>query len=435
MRAFLMQHNIPVPGQRIFRSVLAVWLCLAVYLLRGKGGIPLYSLVAALSCMQPYTSDMNTAANKRLLGTIIGAVWGLLFVLLERVILGGDFVDDWGHILLVGLFVGIVIYFTVLVKVNENAFFAAAVFLTVAVSHIDDANPAIYALNRLLDTAIGIVISEILNRLHLPRLQNRKTLFVSTIGETIVHNHKMSPYTKVELNRLIQSGAMITVSTVESQATVRELLPGIDLQCPIITLDGAALYDMRNMLYLKTVPMADENAKLAMDWAHEQGLHFFSSSIKENLLIIHYAELANSGMQALYEKDRKSPYRNFVRTPADRHDGVLYMLILDSPEKIASAYEDFMHQPWADQFRVMKGDSEFEGYDALKLYDAKASRPNMLRELEEMLEPEHTITLGSVPGKYDVYIPAGDRDRLAKEIKRRYEPVNFRGWRNMFRFV
>ncbi len=67
-------HQIPLPGQRIFRSAAAVGGCLAIYLLRGSQGIPFYSAIAALQCMQPDTRDMRGVARKRFLGTVIGAV-------------------------------------------------------------------------------------------------------------------------------------------------------------------------------------------------------------------------------------------------------------------------------------------------------------------------------------------------------------------------
>ena len=47
------QLHLPVPGQRIFRSMLAIWLCFLIYLLRGRVGMPFYSAIAALQCLQP----------------------------------------------------------------------------------------------------------------------------------------------------------------------------------------------------------------------------------------------------------------------------------------------------------------------------------------------------------------------------------------------
>jgi uncharacterized membrane protein YgaE (UPF0421/DUF939 family) len=83
-----MEHHrrIPLPGQRIIRSAVAVALCLIVYVLRGHRGIPLYSALAAMQCMQPYTKDMKGVARKRILGTVIGAVWGLLLLVIEMLL-------------------------------------------------------------------------------------------------------------------------------------------------------------------------------------------------------------------------------------------------------------------------------------------------------------------------------------------------------------
>ena len=69
-------HNLPIPGQRIVRSVIAVALCFVVYELRGRRGIPFYSALAVLQCMQPYKDSTLQMAKKRTTGTFVGAVLG-----------------------------------------------------------------------------------------------------------------------------------------------------------------------------------------------------------------------------------------------------------------------------------------------------------------------------------------------------------------------
>ncbi len=46
------KRQIPLPGQRILRSLIAILLCFAVYALRGRRGMPFYSAIAALQCIQ-----------------------------------------------------------------------------------------------------------------------------------------------------------------------------------------------------------------------------------------------------------------------------------------------------------------------------------------------------------------------------------------------
>ena len=118
------RRAIPLPGQRILRSVAAVWLCFAVYLLRGRHGIPFYSAIAVLQCMQPYNKSMRSVAHKRLIGTAVGAVWGLAALLLELRVLPSGGADEPLHFLLVGLFTGAVLYSTVLLKVTEASYFS-----------------------------------------------------------------------------------------------------------------------------------------------------------------------------------------------------------------------------------------------------------------------------------------------------------------------
>lgn len=425
--------KLPIPGQRIFRTMAAVWLCLLVYVLRGRQGEPLYAALAVLQCIQPYTKDMRTVARKRIIGTLIGAVWGLLLLLLEeRLVLAGHDAP-WLHFLLIGLFTGVVLYFTVLLKVSEAAYFSAVVLLVITIKHANDVSPYLYAFNRTLDTVIGVAVAEVVNRLHLPRVPQRDTLFVSSIGDTILGpDRQLSPYSKVELNRLLADGARFTVATSETQATVRELLAGVELRWPVITMDGAALYDMKTLEYLRTVPMCPEKARRLVAWAKEQGLGFFSNSVEENLLVIRYEALANPAMEALFEQKRKSPYRNYVRSPADLDKPILYLLIMDRTERIEERRRLLEGESWSGEYRIASAPSPVEGYSSLKIYDASVSRQAMLRQLEDYLQTEKTVTFGSVEGQYDVFIASADHNRMVRELKRRFEPVSLRGWKNIF---
>ena len=44
----------PKIGLRMIKSAVAVFLCFVIYLLRGQHGMPFYSAIAAVLCMQPY---------------------------------------------------------------------------------------------------------------------------------------------------------------------------------------------------------------------------------------------------------------------------------------------------------------------------------------------------------------------------------------------
>ena len=422
---------IPLPGQRIFRSALAVAVCLLIYVLRGHQGIPLYSALAAMQCMQPYTKDSRGVGKKRILGTIIGAFWGLLMLLLE---LRFWEVEEELHYILIPLMLVLVLYSTVLLKVPETAFLSGTVFLVITINHFTDANPYLFAFNRLLDTTIGVIVANVVNRLHLPRRKEKDTLFVSALGHSLLNSEsRLTPYSLVELNRLMDDGMKFSLSTVETQATVRELLPGLSLRYPIITMDGAGLYDTKTLEYIKTTPMSEEAAERILRWLKERELAFFCNHIEQNLHIIRYQDLPNEGIRHRVESKRYSPYRNFVRSELDDAKNVVYLTVIDEKGRVEKAYEEFLKSPWAGEYRVTMTPSEVEGFLVMKIYDKTCSREAMLKELEKIMGTKKTVTFGGVPGKYDVFIENADRNILVKELKRRFEPVDFHYLREMYR--
>lgn len=430
----IIRERIPVPGQRIIRSVVAVWLCFAVYFLRGRNGIPFFSAIAVLQCMQPYTKDMWKIVRDKIIGTLIGSFWGLLLLLSERALAEDGIPDELPHFLLVGLFTGIVIYFTVLFRLRDVSYFSAVIFLTVVVMHSADERPYLYVFDRTLDTMIGLAIGEVVNRLQLPRRKNTDVLYASGIGDFVLGTENtLTAYSKIELNRLIEDGAKFTIATVQTQATVRELVPGLDLRYPIVTMNGAALYDTKTLEYLRTKPMTDGDAERIIHWLRAEKLPFFSNSIEENLLVIHYTKLPNTAMQKIYENKRRSPYRNYLKSPVERYENIVYLLVVDTDEAIAAGCEKLLAQPWSDAYRVVRDSTEIEGYSCLKIYDAGVSKDAMLRELAAMLGVKRVVTFGCTTGRYDVTITNGDRNQMVKELRARFEPVDFRCVRSIFR--
>ena len=70
-------------GGRIWKTVIAVFLCFVLDTIR-KTGVPFYAAIAAILCMQRSQQDSIWQAKNREIATIIGGIWGMLFLLFER---------------------------------------------------------------------------------------------------------------------------------------------------------------------------------------------------------------------------------------------------------------------------------------------------------------------------------------------------------------
>ena len=207
--------------------------------------------------------------------------------------------------------------------------------------------------------------------------------------------------------------------------------------------------------------MDPELVTLVSGFLHEQGYPFFVNTIQDNLLVIYFKDYKNLildevkdahleavhhykqeehaptissyvSMARLYHKKRVSPYRNYVRTnTAITHD-VIYILVIDQEEKVDQLHASLMEQPWASQCRTNFDTFDCEeGEKLMRIYASGSTRSEMLKHLQQYVGAPQTITFGNDPGECDVLIEDAGRDRMVKELKKRFSPIDLRGWRNI----
>lgn len=199
--------------------------------------------------------------------------------------------------------------------------------------HMIDASPFLFVFNRVLDTLIGVGIALIVNTVHLPRKRQKDILFVSGIDDTLLNQKdQMSPYSRIELNRLIDSGSKFTVSTGRTPATIRESLPGIHLKLPVIAMDGAVLYDLNENSYLMKYQMSTSQAQTICDFLDRKGISYFTNCVVDDLLVIYYDQLISPLHQEVYERRHRSPHRNYVQKTQSVYENVVYLYLLDKKE-------------------------------------------------------------------------------------------------------
>ncbi len=147
-------------GMRVIKTVLAVFLCFVISFLRPS--LPFYSAIAAILCMKPSYNDGLDTGKSRMIGTIIGGIFGFLEIVLIKKL--GIPVYGLIHYFILSLFLIPIIYTNVNVKSHSSTYISCVVFLSIAVAHGNDAAPMLFALNRVIDTFIGIGVSIFVNR-------------------------------------------------------------------------------------------------------------------------------------------------------------------------------------------------------------------------------------------------------------------------------
>ena len=413
---------------RIIKSVSAVLVCFLIYELRGRQGAPFYSALAVLQCMQPYHNKTLSVASNRIRGTLTGAFWGIVLILLELYIFPYSHSSAPCHYLLTALLTGCVLYTTVILKITQSSYFSCVVFLSIVVNHIADASPWLFVLNRVLDTMIGIIVAFAINELiRLPREKHNDILFVAGIDDALLnHQNKLLPYSEIELNRIIESGARFTVSTLWTPASIRETLGNITFHYPVIVMNGAALYDMRENTYLLTDVLSVESTAKAVSVLEKENINYYSNVIIDDTLLIYCKAPSNAADQQMYTKLKNSPYRNYIHTRVPAGVCVVYFMIIDSTDNILSLYERLLERLGTTEYKMIHYESkDFPGASYIKIYAPDVSREKMLRQLKERLNIKKSLTFGSIEGHCDVLIRDSNYNHMVKLLKKYYEPIRF----------
>lgn len=142
-------------GMRIIKTVVAVFLCGLLAFLRSASGF--YSMIAAVVCIQNSAGKTIESSINRMTGTLIGGVAGVL-VVYSLDTLGVLYIELLRYVVLSVMLIPI-IKLCLAIKKPGCAAMACIVFLCVTVNHSIGDTPAIYSIDRLFETLVGVALA------------------------------------------------------------------------------------------------------------------------------------------------------------------------------------------------------------------------------------------------------------------------------------
>lgn len=371
----------PKIGMRMIKTSIAVAICLLIYLLRGKQGVPVFSTIAAMICMQPYVENSKTVAFNRIIGTLTGAVMGILVSYFIREI---PQKYEFLQYLIISAAVIPAMYITVLLKKTGASAMAGVVLLGVTLS-IGNYPPMVDAFNRSFETIVGILVSLGVNAVHLPR-QKREEFFFVTGFDGALYDEKrhLTPYSVFELNQLLNDGIKFTIATERTPATLMSEIGGLHLKLPVIAMDGAVLYDLNEKRYLACNGLSKEMTKKICEYLQEKDFHYFLNVVLQDVLLIYYRDFHNEEERKLYERARKSPYRNYVYGDVPEEGIPVYFLLVLKNEDADEVEQELRQMEGAEELLFLRDRSETPpDYCHLKIYHKNATKEYMVRRLLE----------------------------------------------------
>ena len=151
-----MKTNFWRVGGRTGKTVIAVFTCFLIDTVR-ENGIPFYAAIAAILCIQHNFKDSLNTALTREIATVIGGIFGAIILSFEKNVY--HIPNELSRYLFLSI-----INFSVWVKQEKGTFLMCVVFLCITATHGNDESPLAFAIDRIIDTTIGIFIALFINQ-------------------------------------------------------------------------------------------------------------------------------------------------------------------------------------------------------------------------------------------------------------------------------
>ena len=420
--------KLPYIGQRMIKTSVAVFLCLVFYHLRGydAGTISAEAAISAIICMQPYVNDTWEYAVNRIAGTLIGAFWGLLFLLIVPMFP----IRGIPLYALMGLGTLISLYSAVAIHKPDTSSLAAIVFICVVIAYPEVEYPLYHAFHRVLDVLVGTLIAIGVNVFRLPRVKLRDQLFfIYTKDLSQDHLSQISSPVLFRLSYLNKDGARICMISEHAPAFFISQICQIRLNAPMIVMDGAGIYDTNENIYLSRSCIPPESSEWLMGKLNSMGVSYFIYTVNKNRNFIYHHGTLSQEEQKVMQRMRSSPYRYYLNDDSFDQKDIVYMKIIgreERAERIWRALKDILPQ---SGLRVaLRPQSGLDGCSSLYFYAADATVDNAKKQVLEMMREEHPelkareiISTARHHSEYEAI-------RLLHTLGHAYEPLRLTYW-------
>lgn len=140
-----------------------------------------------------------------------------------------------------------------------------------------------------------------------------RTLYVTDLDGTLLdYSSRVTPESARIITELTHAGALITVATARTPATVEPLLAATETNIPAIVMTGAALWHRKTQQYSDVKLIEDDAAVRIMELADAHGINPFVYTLGENgrLDIYHDGPMSKADRKFVDER-RGLPLKKF----------------------------------------------------------------------------------------------------------------------------
>lgn len=218
-------------------------------------------------------------------------------------------------------------------------------------------------------------------------------LYVSDLDGTLLNNSaQISAKSKELINQSIKHGINFTIATARTPATVVNILDNVNINMPIVTMNGAAIYDIKKKKYLSYSTIDKSYVGKIDAIIRSEGLNAFIYTIKDDHLNVYHQKLTHPYQIKFYNERKNSKFKTFHEKDLEDNSEVLYFTIMDYNHKVESLYQKL--RDYNDLYIAKYNDIYNKDICNLEIYSIKSSKANAIKYLKQYYHFNKLITFG-----------------------------------------
>ncbi len=223
-----------------------------------------------------------------------------------------------------------------------------------------------------------------------------KTLYISDLDGTLLQpDVTLSKYTIDTLNGLMAQGMQFTVATARTIASARHILKDLNLNHPIILMNGVCIYDLHKQDYIKVETLSQDSIRELMKVIEANRLKGFVYTIKDGMLATYYEDLNTKALRDFYQERVDLYGKRFTQVGRFSDlsgEPIIYFSLLDHKEKLEPIYHQIQSIP--DLACTFYRDNYAPDFWFLETFSRSASKYHATRFLRASLGAEKIVCFG-----------------------------------------
>ncbi|HBL84907.1 MAG: hypothetical protein A2Y17_06715 [Clostridiales bacterium GWF2_38_85] len=171
-----------------------------------------------------------------------------------------------------------------------------------------------------------------------------KTLYISDLDGTLLNKDaELSEYAKTVLCQLLEKNIHLSIATARTATTVIKMFNGVNLNVPIVLMNGVCIYDLQENKYMKIERFPEESKMKVIETVKKHNGRGFFYSIDDDKLSKYY-ENVDDLISKKYIEEREMKYGK-VFTKVDsffdcKDKSIVYYSVSDIAENLQPLYAE-----------------------------------------------------------------------------------------------